>query len=215
MDAIARKNGMSLNLFRCLNPNWNPNGYIYPGQVFKVLYWAYPGCTQDVCYTTPDNACPCGYQVMAGDSCWDIATRNGLTFNTLLSMNPGLNCYPLSIGVVVRVNWMQPCSSSAFATNRNLISNVGSFTWSSCSFDQLHCTGVSSPSDCTTRFGLKETNPSWLNYDNQPGQCNNVRIGCFIEGVHRVPSVIITGDTFFHNIFYWISSQECSINLVF
>jgi len=46
-------------------------------------------------------ACARSYRVVAGDYCYKIATENGLTLDQLFQMNPGLNCEPLQIGVVV------------------------------------------------------------------------------------------------------------------
>jgi hypothetical protein len=43
------------------------------------------------------RVCTYTYTVVGGDSCWDIANDHGMTLDTLLSMNPGLNCEPLQI----------------------------------------------------------------------------------------------------------------------
>jgi len=53
--------------------------------------------------TPPANSCAKTYTVQSGDYCYLIATNNGLSLDQLYSINPGLNCSPLQIGVVVCV----------------------------------------------------------------------------------------------------------------
>lgn len=56
------------------------------------------GCSASVtgCYSCL-TACAATYTAVAGDDCYSIATAYGITLDDLLSLNPGLNCEPLSI----------------------------------------------------------------------------------------------------------------------
>jgi cellobiose dehydrogenase (acceptor) len=53
--------------------------------------------------TLTPSGCSKTYTVVAGDYCYLIATNNGLSLDQFRGINPGLNCDPLSIGVVVCV----------------------------------------------------------------------------------------------------------------
>jgi len=61
------------------------------------------GSLSDLCSTSVNGCyscltiCTSVYTAVDGDSCWDIATNNGITLDDLYSYNPGLNCDPLSI----------------------------------------------------------------------------------------------------------------------
>lgn len=87
-----------------------PVGTITMGQCFDLLQGGCqiancndtPGarCNQEVaaCTVFGDPVCLATYTAAEGHNCFDIATAQGATLDALLSINPGLNCDPLSIG---------------------------------------------------------------------------------------------------------------------
>ena len=43
------------------------------------------------------------YTIVAGDTCWDVATKNNITMTELLILNPELNYYNLIVGMKIYV----------------------------------------------------------------------------------------------------------------
>lgn len=66
--------------------------------------------------TGSTSGCTKTYTVASGDSCWQIATNNGLQEPVFESYNPGIDCTALQIGQVVCVNTGSVASTIATTT---------------------------------------------------------------------------------------------------
>ena len=83
MFEIARRNGISLSALIAANPQINNPNMIFPGQVI---------CIPSVGPGPGPGPLPCPngmmYTVMAGDTMFEIARRNGISLDTLIAANP-------------------------------------------------------------------------------------------------------------------------------
>lgn len=91
---IALSRGYTLNQFRSLNPEINCDR-LQIGQ--KV-------CVTAGNDSPPTASCSRSYKVVSGDSCWRIATNNGMSVDQLIALNPGVNCNVLQIGVILCIS---------------------------------------------------------------------------------------------------------------
>ena len=104
---IAKRFCFPLSDISVLNPNINCNN-LQVGEVICVK-----SATNTAINTNPivQPSLPSGtcvpYTVVAGDTCWGISNRYGLTVSQLNALNPNVNCANLQIGQTICVQGVQ------------------------------------------------------------------------------------------------------------
>ncbi|XXG96847.1 Biotrophy-associated secreted protein 2 [Hypoxylon texense] len=76
------------------------NWFLLVGLFLLFVFWFIGGATKRVSPTTcRDHSTP--YKIRSGDSCWAIAEDHGVTLESLLQHNQGLDCDKLPVGGTV------------------------------------------------------------------------------------------------------------------
>ncbi|KAI4868754.1 carbohydrate-binding module family 50 protein [Hypoxylon rubiginosum] len=76
------------------------NWFLLVGLFLLFIFWFISGTPKRVSPTTcPDHSSP--YKIKSGDSCWAIAEEHGVTPESLLQHNQGLDCDKLPVGGTV------------------------------------------------------------------------------------------------------------------
>lgn len=112
---IANDNKISVDYLRSLNPGLNCDE-LQPNQVLCVARGEASGVP------VTGTGCQESVTVKSADSCWSVASANGISLPELQGFNPpGINCNELQIGQVICVKRGKEPSTTATKT-RNSVS---------------------------------------------------------------------------------------------
>ena len=139
--SIASRYGTSVQALSALNPTINCQAPLTSGQYICVpIVYANVATTttpSPVVATTSVASCTNYYQVNSGDTFASIASKYGISVQTLCSLNPSINCQSLTPGQYIRICNGSSQQSAVATTTTTTITPTASCTnyYSVCSMD--------------------------------------------------------------------------------